>query len=104
MSKRRKKFTKEFKLRAIELSYERETVQALGKELGINPNLIYRWRRQFEKDPSRSFPGEGNKAQNPEEKKVSELEKRLAEKEMELQILKKAIGIFSKSDRKSTGL
>lgn len=104
MSQRKRKFDRAFKLRAVEMSYEYETVQALGKELGVNPTLIYRWRRQFEKDPDRSFPGKGNKAQSPGELEVSELKKRLAEKEMELQILKKAIAIFSKNDRKLTGL
>jgi transposase len=38
------------------------------------------------------------------EKEIARLQKALKEAEMERDILKKAISIFSKSDKKSTGL
>lgn len=101
MSKPRKKFSREFKLRAIELSYERESISDLAKELEVRPELLYRWRAAFKADKSGSFPGEGNESLSPEALENRRLQKALREKELELEILKKAIGIFSMRDGKS---
>ena len=46
MGKTRRKFDREYKLRAVELSYEKENIKQLGFELGIRPELIYRWRSE----------------------------------------------------------
>ena len=104
MATKRKKFDKTFKLRAVELSYERESIKDLADELGIRASLIYRWRSELSTDKEKSFPGEGNKAQSPEEAEISLLKKALRDKELELEILKKAIGIFSTRDGKSINL
>ncbi len=66
MSKTRRKFNREFKLRAIELSYERDSIADLANELGIRPELIYRWCSEFKSDKSGSFPGEGKESLSPE--------------------------------------
>jgi transposase len=104
MSKPRRKFSREFKLRAIELSYERTSVTLLAKELDVRPELIYRWRSELKADKSGSFPGEGNESLSPEAQENRQLKKALKDKELELEILKKAIGIFSKRDGISTNL
>lgn len=105
MSKPRRKFSREFKLRAIELSYERDTVTSLAQELDVRPELIYRWRSELKADKSvdksRSFPGEGNESLSPAERENRRLKKALKDKELELEILKKAIGIFSKRNGSS---
>jgi transposase len=44
-----------------------------------------------------SFPGKGNLKLSPEQEKIHELEKKLKDAELERDILKKVIGIFSKS-------
>ena len=97
----RRKFTREFKLRAIELSYERDRISDLAHELGIRPELIYRWRSEFKADRRGSFPGEGKESLSPEALENRRLQKALREKELELEILKKAIGIFSTRDGRS---
>jgi transposase len=101
MSTSRRKFSREYKLRAIELSYERECVAELAQELGVRPELIYRWRSEFKADKRGSFPGEGNESLSPEALENRRLQKALREKELELEILKKAIGIFSTRDGRS---
>ena len=101
MSKPRRKFDKSFKLRAVELSYECESIKVLADELGIRAELLYRWRTELSKHQEKSFPGEGRVALSPEEARIALLEKQLREKDQELEILKKAIGIFSVRDRKS---
>jgi transposase len=102
MKKSRKKYSKEFKRKAVELSNVRGDVREISEELGINPNLLHRWRREFSADPDLAFSGNGKKQQSPEEEEISRLKKQLKDAEMERDILKKAIGIFSSKDGKST--
>lgn len=102
MKKQRKKYDKSFKQKAIELSEHRGSVPEIAAELGVNPDLIYRWRRELGQNPRGSFSGNGNKNLTPQEKDILQLKKRLRDAEEERDILKKAISIFSVSDGKST--
>ena len=104
MSRERRKFDKEFKLMAVELSKTRENINELAKELGIRPELIYRWRTEHLEKPAGSFTGHGKPRHTPEEAEIAKLKKQLRDVEMERDILKKAISIFSRGDGKSTGL
>lgn len=104
MSKERRNFDRNYKLKAVELSYERNNIRELAEELGIRVELIYRWRREFRDRKEASFPGKGNIGQTDLEKEVARLKRALRDAEMERDILKKAVSIFSKSDRKNTSL
>ena len=104
MKRQRRKFTREFKLNAVELSYTRPSITELASELEIRPELLYRWRSEFASYQGKSFPGNGHPKMTEEESEVARLKKELAEMRMERDILKKAVGIFSKSDGKYTGL
>ena len=101
MSKSRRKFDKEFKLMTVELSKSRENLNDLAKELDIRAELIYRWRREFLEKKEGSFPGHGKPRQTAEEAEIARLKKELRETQIERDILKKAVSIFSKSDGKS---
>lgn len=103
MSRPRRKFSREFKLQAIEQSYTCESIAELASDLEVRPALLYRWRSEFKSDKKGSFPGEGNEKLSPEALENRKLKKALREKELELEILKKAIGIFSVRDGKSMG-
>jgi transposase len=94
----RRKFTREFKLNAVELSYRRENIKELAVELNIRVELLYRWRAEFATLEGGSFPGNGKKKLTEEESELEKLRKELADVRMERDILKKAVGIFSKSD------
>ena len=52
----RRKFTREFKLNAVELSYRRENIKELAVELNIRVELLYRWRAEFATLEVGSFP------------------------------------------------
>ncbi|AHM62637.1 Transposase IS3 family protein [Flammeovirgaceae bacterium 311] len=109
MSKERRKFDKEFKLMTVELSQNRENFSELAAELGIRPELISRWRKEFLDKGEGSFSGHGKPKHTPEEAEIAGLQKQLRDVEMERdgaapRILKKAISIFSRGDGKSTGL
>jgi transposase len=91
----RKKFNRDFKVETVRLSYERDNISELSKELGIRPSLIYRWRSEFSSTAENSFPGNGRRIEPEDE--LQKLRRELNEVKMERDILKKAVSIFSKS-------
>lgn len=99
MKQTRKIYDGAFKEKAVELSYERHNISELARELGITAPQLYKWRKEFEEFGLGSFPGNGKLKQTPEQQKIAELEKKLGDSELERDILKKAIGIFSKNGR-----
>ncbi len=102
MEKERRKFSREFKLNAVQLSYSRANIKELANELDVRPELIYRWRSELASYQGSSFPGNGKQKLTEEESEIACLKKALAEMRMERDILKKAVRIFSKSDGKFT--
>lgn len=94
-TKPRRTFSKEYKLDVIQQSYRCDNIKALALELGIRPELVYRWRAAYKEDPEVSFPGQGTPKQTSEEKDLAELKRKLTDVKTERDILKKAIGIFS---------
>lgn len=99
MKRERKIYDPAFKNKAVQLSNERANISELARELGIAVTLLYKWRKEYEEFGEGSFPGNGNLKLTPEQAKIYELEKKLKDAELERDILKKAIGIFSKSGR-----
>lgn len=106
MSKLRRKFSKEFKLEIVKRSLEEgAVVLEISEEYGIHTNTLSRWRREFIKSGEiDSFPGNGKEQLTSEEREIKRLKKQLREAELERDILKKAIHVFSKKDGKNTNL
>jgi len=103
MTKLRRKYTKTEKLEIVKLSLEdQHTVKDLADRFDISANTIYNWRSKYYKHYENAFPGHGNKAMTIEEKEISRLKKELKEAQLERDILKKAVSIFSKNDKKFT--
>lgn len=104
MSKReRRKFDEAFKRMAVELHLSGKTSTSIGKELGIGADLVRRWTREFKSEGATSFPGNGKQNLTDEQKEILALKKELNETQIERDILKKAVSIFSRGDRKPTG-
>ena len=97
---RRRKYDPEFKKNAVLLIEEVDrSVRDVAEKLGIQPELIYRWRRQMRDRGELAFPGHGREALSEDQQKIRDLEKRLRDAEMERDILKKAMHIFSKTSK-----
>ena len=71
----------------------------MARELGIASHLIYRWRKEFPKYGQGSFPGNGILKMIPEEKELTDLKEKMRKLELENEILKKAVHIFSRDNR-----
>ena len=96
----RRKYDSDFKRSAVLLAEEPgRTVPEVAESLGINSDLIYRWRRQMRENGELAFPGHGKIALTPDQKRIRELEKKLKDTEMERDILKKAMAIFSRASK-----
>jgi transposase-like protein len=96
----RRKYDSDFKRNAVQLTEEPgRTVREVADNLGINSDLIYRWRRQQRDNPDLAFPGHGKIALTQDQKRIRELEKRLKDTAMERDILKKAMAIFSRTSK-----
>jgi len=98
MSTERRKYDKEFKRMAVELADSGKTNTEVAEDLGIRSELISRWRREFSKNEYGCFSGNGNPNLTPEQKEILSLKKALRNAELERDILKKAVSIFSKND------
>lgn len=99
MSKIRKSYTKVEKLEIVKLSLEDEVdLGELAARYNIHKGTLYNWRGKYAKNKENSFPGKGNKQMTDEEREIARLNKALREAELERDILKKAINIFSKKN------
>lgn len=81
-----------FKRMAIDLSYARGSVKEVADELGIDPGRLSKWR-QKDSSPVRSTQG-----LTDEQREIKRLPKERKEAQLERDILKKAISIFSRGD------
>jgi transposase len=104
LSKIRRKFTKEFKLELVNRSLEEDVrLTNLCEDYEIHVNTLCRWRKEFLKNrEARSFPGNGKEPLDDTQREIRRLKKQLQEAELERDILKKAIHVFSKKDGRYT--
>jgi transposase len=102
MKKVKRVYSESFKEKSVSLSYQRENIKELADELGIQVQRIYKWRASTRKDVNlKSITNSKLQEELPE---VKRLKKELKNAQLELEILKKAVHIFSKSDGKSFNL
>ena len=94
MKKKRKKYTKEFKEEAVKLITEQGyQITEAARNLGINVNMLGRWKRETEGDGEGFSASRSGKDIQAELRQLREKNKRL---KMEREILKKAAAFFAK--------
>lgn len=98
MKKERRQFTREFKVMAVELCQSGKSAREVAEELGITSEMLRRWRREFERYQEGSFSGHGNVNMTNDQKEIARLKRELRDAQIERDILKKAVSIFSRGD------
>lgn len=94
----RRSFSREYKIEAVRMITKGgHSVSQIAKDLGIRPDMLTRWKRQFEKDESNAFPGHGQLKGDAQ--LLRELERENQRLRQEREILKKALAIFSRRPR-----
>jgi transposase len=91
-----KKYENDFKVMLVELLKSGRTVKELSDEYSINGGVVRRWRREYE---AKSGDFSKKREVSSEELELKSLKKELREVRLERDILKKAVSIFSKSDK-----
>jgi len=86
MANKRKKYSAEEKVRLLRLHLlEKEPVSDICDRHGLNPNVFYRWQKQFFENGAAAFTqsGNGRKDSNSKtlENKISKLQAKLAGKD-----------------------
>jgi transposase len=96
MQKVQKTYTAEFKQEAVRLAQTSgKPITHIARELGISDTSIHQWRKELAEHGPEAFPGSGH--QTPQEEEVRRLKRELEIVKQERDILKKALGIFSRS-------
>lgn len=93
MEKRNNKYSLEFKLKALELVNQRGNLLSVAQELNMSKETLKNWKKGL------YLGNETVKVRTKEEDELIRLRKELYETKLERDILKKAVGIFSKNDR-----
>jgi len=92
---KRRLHSEEFKQAAVRRWREIENFNEVGRELGISPSLVRKWRDQLRDEGEQAFVGKGH-VRDAEMVQMKHENARLKE---ENQILKKAIGYFTPRPR-----
>ena len=105
MAVERRQYTAEFKQEAVQMMTQGGlSATPVARDLGINPNLLGKWKRQIEAGQQAqaagrnnyvAFPGQGH----ARDQEVARLQRENAALRVERDVLKKAIGIFAEPKR-----
>jgi len=85
-------YDKDFKLNAISLHKSGKSVKQVCQDLGIPQSTFVGWLKIYEKGGESAFNSPGNTI----DKDMQNIKKKLKDAELERDILKKALAIFSK--------
>jgi transposase len=75
MGMSRRKFTKEFREEAVRRLELGASVAEVARACEVNPNVLYRWRRELRDYGAQAFTGNGQR--RGEEQQVAELERKV---------------------------
>jgi transposase len=101
----RRVFSAEFKVEAVRRMEERRaggtTLTQIGRELGVRPDQLRKWKRQHNARagaaPADVFPGQGMLPSEPEE--LRRLQRENARLQQEVAFLKSAAAYFARESR-----
>ena len=82
----RRRFTREFKLAAIQRLEQGISIAEVARALEVNPNVLHRWRSEFRQGPGNAFPGLGQRRWS--EGRMAELERKIGQQTLEIDFLK----------------
>ena len=89
--KRSRRHTKQFRRMAVERLKSCDNIVALSQELGVHRRLLYQWRDRMKALDSEEESPPGNARESALRKEISQLQRVLAEKTLELDFFKGAL-------------
>jgi transposase len=96
MAKKRRTYTREFKLDTIRLAETSDKpIAEIERDLGLSVGQIYHWRRQLADEGKDAFAGKGHL--KPQDELIRQLRRENEILRQEREILKKAISVFARA-------
>jgi transposase len=96
MSEKRRQFTREFKLEAVRLVKQGQSVSSVAAALGIRAAMVRNWKRQVEGGGAEKEIFRGHGRVTSQEEELRRLRRELARVTEERDFLKKAAAYFAK--------
>lgn len=100
MGLKRRTFTREFKIAAIKEIESGKSVGLVARRLEVDKNVLYRWYREYMKQPTKAFSGQG-KAVNVS--REAELERKIGQMTLEIDFLKKVLASLEEQQEARSG-
>ncbi len=92
----RRRFSDEYKREAVRLATQSGVTKSqIGRELGINANLLGRWCRDYAANGAAAFPGQGK----PRDEEMASLKRELARVKKERDFLHEAAAFFARESK-----
>ena len=91
--KMKAKYTTEFKIQALELAKQTESIAEAARQLGISDGLIHNWKNKY--NFSLDSKGKNAKQAVSESEEIARLRKQVSDLEKSNYILKRAAAFFS---------
>jgi len=89
----RRRYSKEFKHEAVELARNSSTsIRQVALELGLNPNMLARWKREADQDDAPAFQGSGT----ARDQELAAVRRELARVKKERDFLRDAAAFFAR--------
>jgi transposase len=98
MEQEKNVFTAEFKREALNLGETSgKPLAQIARDVGISDNTLHGWKQQMRTHGQDAFPGSGH--QSPQEEELRRLRRENESLRQERDSFKKALALFSKTER-----
>jgi transposase len=87
MSKKRRQFSREFKLQVIREIESGVPAAQISRQHQIGESLLHKWKKQYRRDPQNAFNGAGKPSS--QDAKIADLERTIGQLYLENAFLKK---------------
>lgn len=99
MARTRRNFTAEFKAKVVlEVISGSKSAAEVCREYSLKADLLSHWKSQFLNNASKAF--ENGSETDPEQMRIAELERLAGRQSLELEILKKVLGLLPRANEK----
>lgn len=91
MSRGRRKFSRDFKIKVVQAYDSGVSAVELSRQFEIHPNVIYGWSREYRTDPNHAFQMDTQDTAQGQDQRIAELERLVGRLSLENDFLKKAL-------------
>ena len=96
MENGKKQYSPQFKAKvALEAITQRKTIAEIVSTYSVHPTQIYKWKAELQNNIGEIFSDKRKKVDDNKDKLIEDLYKQIGQREVEIDWLKKKVGLFS---------